>query len=101
MHKEAESGGGGVSDHWARRRKLFKDSQQWSSAGGSSITSDVAEESGNSHSEAPSSIFTPTQSSTASTRLRFKVKKLIQTLCIVFFSSIRGNSLDGYDDSRQ
>ncbi|XP_035463141.1 uncharacterized protein pdzph1 isoform X1 [Scophthalmus maximus] len=45
MHKEAESGGGGVSDHWARRRKLFKDSQQWSSAGGSSITSDVAEES--------------------------------------------------------
>lgn len=34
------------SDHWAKRRKLFKDSKQWSSAGGSSITSDITEESG-------------------------------------------------------
>ncbi|XP_077478136.1 uncharacterized protein pdzph1 isoform X2 [Stigmatopora argus] len=32
-------------DSWARRRKLFKDSKQWSSAGGSSFTSDIAEES--------------------------------------------------------
>ncbi|KAG7498547.1 hypothetical protein JOB18_012298 [Solea senegalensis] len=42
MHVEAE---GGSSDHWAKRRKLFKDSKQWSSAGGSSITSDITEES--------------------------------------------------------
>ncbi|XP_062269323.1 uncharacterized protein pdzph1 [Platichthys flesus] len=40
-HKEAESAG----DHWAKRRKLFRDSKQWSSAGGSSITSDLTEES--------------------------------------------------------
>ncbi|XP_034997370.2 uncharacterized protein pdzph1 isoform X1 [Hippoglossus stenolepis] len=46
MHKEAEGGGGGGGgDHWAKRRKLFKDSKQWSSAGGSSITSDLTEES--------------------------------------------------------
>ncbi|XP_077594066.1 uncharacterized protein pdzph1 [Stigmatopora nigra] len=32
-------------DSWARRRKLFKDSKQWSSAGGSSFASDVADES--------------------------------------------------------
>ncbi|XP_023194588.1 uncharacterized protein LOC111609586 [Xiphophorus maculatus] len=33
------------TDHWARKRKLFKESKQWSSAGGSSITSDITEES--------------------------------------------------------
>uniref|UniRef100_A0AAQ6IJ62 PDZ and pleckstrin homology domains 1 n=1 Tax=Anabas testudineus TaxID=64144 RepID=A0AAQ6IJ62_ANATE len=33
------------SDHWARRRKLFKETKQWSSAGGSSVTSDITEES--------------------------------------------------------
>ncbi|XP_038162897.1 uncharacterized protein pdzph1 [Cyprinodon tularosa] len=33
------------TDPWARKRKLFKDSRQWSSAGGSSITSDITEES--------------------------------------------------------
>uniref|UniRef100_A0A3P9A8M8 PDZ and pleckstrin homology domains 1 n=1 Tax=Esox lucius TaxID=8010 RepID=A0A3P9A8M8_ESOLU len=31
---------------WARRRNLFKDSKQWSSAGGSSINSSINEESG-------------------------------------------------------
>uniref|UniRef100_A0A3B4YPG9 Uncharacterized LOC111659639 n=1 Tax=Seriola lalandi dorsalis TaxID=1841481 RepID=A0A3B4YPG9_SERLL len=40
-HKDQESS----SDHWAKRRKLFKESKQWSSAGGSSITSDITEES--------------------------------------------------------
>ncbi|RVE65390.1 hypothetical protein OJAV_G00115930 [Oryzias javanicus] len=34
-----------MSEHWAKRRKLFKESKQWSSAGGSSITSDITEES--------------------------------------------------------
>ncbi|KAM3599365.1 uncharacterized protein V6R79_004539 [Siganus canaliculatus] len=34
-----------ASEHWAKRRKLFKESKQWSSAGGSSITSDITEES--------------------------------------------------------
>lgn len=34
------------ADHWAKRRKLFKESKQWSSAGGSSVTSDITEESG-------------------------------------------------------
>ncbi|KAM4615241.1 uncharacterized protein pdzph1 [Polymixia lowei] len=42
IHKDSESSG---SDHWAKRRKLFKESKQWSSAGGSSITSDITEES--------------------------------------------------------
>ncbi|XP_034566100.1 uncharacterized protein pdzph1 [Notolabrus celidotus] len=41
-HIEADSSG---SDHWAKRRKLFRESKQWSSAAGSSITSDVTEES--------------------------------------------------------
>lgn len=41
-HKDQESS----ADHWAKRRKLFKESKQWSSAGGSSITSDITEESG-------------------------------------------------------
>ncbi|XP_062340194.1 uncharacterized protein pdzph1 isoform X2 [Osmerus eperlanus] len=41
MHKDPDSG----PDHWAKRRKLFKESRQWSSAGGSSITSDITEES--------------------------------------------------------
>lgn len=35
-----------VSDHWAAKRKLFKESKQWSSAGGSSITSDMTDEQG-------------------------------------------------------
>lgn len=43
VHKDPDSSG---SDHWAKRRKLFKESKQWSSAGGSSITSDITEESG-------------------------------------------------------
>ncbi|KAI3361915.1 hypothetical protein L3Q82_012181 [Scortum barcoo] len=42
VHKESDSSG---TDHWAKRRKLFKESKQWSSAGGSSITSDITEES--------------------------------------------------------
>ncbi|XP_029920965.1 uncharacterized protein pdzph1 isoform X2 [Myripristis murdjan] len=42
IHIDQDSSG---SDHWAKRRKLFKDSKQWSSAGGSSITSDITEES--------------------------------------------------------
>ena len=50
MPKEAEGGAGG-GDHWAKRRKLFKDSKQWSSAGGSSLTSDVTEESGDSYTQ--------------------------------------------------
>lgn len=33
-------------EHWAKRRNLFKDSKQWSSVGGSSITSSINEESG-------------------------------------------------------
>uniref|UniRef100_A0AAY4B5Z5 PDZ and pleckstrin homology domains 1 n=1 Tax=Denticeps clupeoides TaxID=299321 RepID=A0AAY4B5Z5_9TELE len=33
------------SDHWAKRRKQFKDTKQWSSAGGSSITSNITDES--------------------------------------------------------
>lgn len=37
---------GGVSDHWAVKRKLFKENRQWSSAGGSSITSDMMDEQG-------------------------------------------------------
>ncbi|XP_054875368.1 uncharacterized protein pdzph1 isoform X2 [Amphiprion ocellaris] len=41
-HKDPENSS---SDHWAKRRKLFKESRQWSSAGGSSITSDITEES--------------------------------------------------------
>ncbi|XP_044030763.1 uncharacterized protein pdzph1 isoform X2 [Siniperca chuatsi] len=41
VHKDPDSSG---SDHWAKRRKLFKESKQWSSAGGSSITSDITEE---------------------------------------------------------
>ncbi|CAJ1070970.1 uncharacterized protein pdzph1 [Xyrichtys novacula] len=42
VHKETDCSG---SDHWAKRRKLFRESKQWSSAAGSSITSDVTEES--------------------------------------------------------
>lgn len=42
VHKDPDSSN---SDHWAKRRKLFKESKQWSSAGGSSITSDITEES--------------------------------------------------------
>ncbi|KAF3702405.1 Pleckstrin -like proteiny domain-containing family A member 5 [Channa argus] len=42
LHKDPDSSG---SDHWARRRKLFKETKQWSSAGGSSMTSDITEES--------------------------------------------------------
>eukprot|EP00064_Thunnus_orientalis_P016919 superscaffoldBa00003463_g16992 len=42
IYKDPDSSG---SDHWAKRRKLFKESKQWSSAGGSSITSDITEES--------------------------------------------------------
>ncbi|XP_016120450.1 uncharacterized protein, partial [Sinocyclocheilus grahami] len=41
IHKDSEE----HSDHWARRRKLFKESKQRSSAGGSSITSNITEES--------------------------------------------------------
>lgn len=37
---------GSISDHWAVKRKLFKENKQWSSAGGSSITSDMTEEQG-------------------------------------------------------
>lgn len=37
---------GGVSDHWAVKRKLFRENKQWSSAGGSSITSDMTDEQG-------------------------------------------------------
>lgn len=37
---------GGKSDHWAVKRKLFKENKQWSSAGGSSITSDMTDEQG-------------------------------------------------------
>ncbi|CDQ70013.1 unnamed protein product [Oncorhynchus mykiss] len=33
-------------EHWAKRRNLFKDSKQWSSIGGSSLTSSINEESG-------------------------------------------------------
>ncbi|KAF7641763.1 hypothetical protein LDENG_00272620 [Lucifuga dentata] len=40
VHKNPDS-----TDRWTKRRKLFKDSRQWSSAGGSSITSDITEES--------------------------------------------------------
>ncbi|XP_059401246.1 uncharacterized protein pdzph1 isoform X2 [Carassius carassius] len=39
------------SDHWAKRRKLFKESKQRSSAGGSSITSIITEESDTLNSE--------------------------------------------------
>ncbi|CAG5867105.1 unnamed protein product [Menidia menidia] len=41
-HKDWDGSG---SDHWAKRRNIFKESRQWSSAGGSSITSDITEES--------------------------------------------------------
>ncbi|KTF95494.1 hypothetical protein cypCar_00012324 [Cyprinus carpio] len=41
IHKDSEE----HSEHWARRRKLFKESKQRSSAGGSSITSNITEES--------------------------------------------------------
>ncbi|XP_068430322.1 uncharacterized protein pdzph1 [Clinocottus analis] len=42
VHKDPDSSG---SDHGARRRKHFKESQEWGSAGGSSMTSDITEES--------------------------------------------------------
>ncbi|XP_030004966.1 uncharacterized protein pdzph1 [Sphaeramia orbicularis] len=41
-HKDLDNGG---SDHWAKRRKLFKESKQWSSTAEGSITSDITEES--------------------------------------------------------
>lgn len=41
-HKDPEE----AHDHWARRRKLFKESRNRSSAGGSSITSNITDESG-------------------------------------------------------
>uniref|UniRef100_A0A3Q3NAY0 PDZ and pleckstrin homology domains 1 n=1 Tax=Mastacembelus armatus TaxID=205130 RepID=A0A3Q3NAY0_9TELE len=41
-HKDPDSSG---SDRWAKKRSLFKESKQWSSAGGNSITSDITEES--------------------------------------------------------
>lgn len=44
LHKDSDNSG---SDHWAKRRKLFKETKQWSSAGGSSVASDITEESGN------------------------------------------------------
>ncbi|XP_057674516.1 uncharacterized protein pdzph1 isoform X2 [Corythoichthys intestinalis] len=40
-----KDGDSSTNDSWARRRKLFKDSKQRSSAGGSSFTSDITEES--------------------------------------------------------
>ncbi|GLD51832.1 uncharacterized protein AKAME5_000481900 [Lates japonicus] len=42
IHTDPDSSG---SEHWAKRRKLFKESKQWSSAGGSSVTSDITEDS--------------------------------------------------------
>lgn len=42
VHKDPDIS---ASEHWAKRRKLFKESKQKSSAGGSSITSDITEES--------------------------------------------------------
>ncbi|KAK0137870.1 Pleckstrin y domain-containing family A member 5 [Merluccius polli] len=42
IHQDSDSSG---SDHWAVRRKLFKENRQWSSAGGGSITSDITEDS--------------------------------------------------------
>ncbi|XP_052422552.1 uncharacterized protein LOC127965887 [Carassius gibelio] len=47
IHKDSEE----HSDSWARRRKLFKESKQRSSAGGSSITSNITEESDTMNSE--------------------------------------------------
>lgn len=44
VHKDPDVS---ASEHWAKRRKLFKESKQRNSAGGSSITSDITEESGN------------------------------------------------------
>ncbi|KAG1970978.1 pleckstriny domain-containing family A [Pimephales promelas] len=46
-HKDSEE----HSDHWAKRRKLFKESKQRSSAGGSSITSNITDESDTMNSE--------------------------------------------------
>ena len=45
IHQDSDSSG---SDHWAVRRKLFKENRPWSSAGGGSITSDITEDSGTS-----------------------------------------------------
>ncbi|XP_037339701.2 uncharacterized protein pdzph1 [Pungitius pungitius] len=42
VHRDPDSSG---SDHWLMRRKLFKESKERSSAGGSSMTSDITEES--------------------------------------------------------
>ncbi|XP_040053556.2 uncharacterized protein pdzph1 isoform X2 [Gasterosteus aculeatus] len=42
VHRDPDSSG---SDHWVRRRKLFKESKERSSAGGSSMTSDITQES--------------------------------------------------------
>ncbi|XP_037607872.1 uncharacterized protein pdzph1 [Sebastes umbrosus] len=44
VHRDPDSSGSG-SDHLTKRRNLFKESKQWGSAGGSSITSDITEES--------------------------------------------------------
>ncbi|KAI4895955.1 hypothetical protein NFI96_020227, partial [Prochilodus magdalenae] len=46
-HKDSEE----TSDHWAKKRKLFKESKQWSSAGGSSMASNITEESDTMNSE--------------------------------------------------
>ncbi|KAM8827378.1 uncharacterized protein pdzph1 isoform 1-T2 [Spinachia spinachia] len=42
VHRDPDSSG---SDHWVRRRKLFKESKERSSAGGRSMTCDITEES--------------------------------------------------------
>ncbi|XP_073770470.1 uncharacterized protein pdzph1 isoform X2 [Danio rerio] len=47
IHKDSED----HSDHWAKRRKLFKESKQRSSAGGNSISSNITEESDTMNSE--------------------------------------------------
>ncbi|XP_041915822.1 uncharacterized protein pdzph1 [Alosa sapidissima] len=51
-HKDPEE----APDHWARRRKLFKESRQRSSAGGSSITSNITDESDTMFSEETRSV---------------------------------------------
>ncbi|XP_013870561.1 uncharacterized protein pdzph1 isoform X2 [Austrofundulus limnaeus] len=42
VHKDRDSS---ITDHWDKRRRLFKESREWSSAGGNSTTSDVTEDS--------------------------------------------------------
>lgn len=43
VHRDRDS----ITDHWDKRRKLFKESREWSSAGGNSTTSDFTDDSGN------------------------------------------------------